>query len=290
MSMSMSTSMPMSTSNRKRLLWLAAALGAELYAIPAQARTSVLEGQPAIRHKLELRERRFEITPTFEATISADFKTTYSFGAKLDYHVNDWFSIGVLGFYGVAVNTGLMDQIVSSLPTTDANYPTPSQATALSHANTMPFHGAVAATFTPWAGKLSAFGKAFVSYDIYVQGGLALAQTQNDFGGDDNATVCDQNCTDPDPNRRVFNDPRNDGPHNAGWNPGLLIGGGVHLFFGGWGALDISIRDYMFTDNPSGLDFFKDDRINDQDRRFLTHLFVGVGFSLYLPAKPAISR
>ena len=37
----------------------------------AQTRTSPLDGQPAVRHKVELRDHRFEITPTFEASISA---------------------------------------------------------------------------------------------------------------------------------------------------------------------------------------------------------------------------
>jgi outer membrane beta-barrel protein len=255
-------------------------------------RTSPLEGQPAIRHKMELRAGRFELTPTFEATISADFKQTYAFGAKLDYHLNDWLSVGALIFYGVDANTGLMDQIVNSLPApgTPNTFPTPTQDQALQHANTMPLHGAVAVTFTPWAGKMGIFGKAFINYDIYIQGGLGFAQTKNDFGGNDTDTICDQNCSDPDPKKQIFNDPRNDGPHNAGFQPGLMVGGGIHLFFNGWAALDISFRDYLFTDNPGGLDYNADLQVTGDDRRFLSHLFVGVGLSMYLPMKENISR
>src|SRR5689334_10087561 len=76
------------------------------------ARESPLEGQPAVRHKYELRASRFEITPTFEASISAYFKHTLSGGLKLEYHINDYLSISAMGFYGASVNTGLMDQIV----------------------------------------------------------------------------------------------------------------------------------------------------------------------------------
>src|SRR5262249_28381067 len=155
----------------------------------------------------------------------ADYRQTYSFGAKLDYHLNDWLSLGALIFYGVNSNTGLMDQIVNSLPApgTPNTFPTPTQDVAQQHANDMPLHGAIAATFTPWAGKMGIFGKAFINFDIYVQGGLAFAQTKNDFGGNDTDTVCDQNCGDIDPANHIFNDPRNDGPHNAGFQAGLMV-------------------------------------------------------------------
>src|SRR5262249_37756663 len=82
----------------------------------AQARESPLADQPAVRHKYELRESRFEITPTFEASISAYFRHTLSGGLKLEYHLTDALSIGGMVFFGASMNTGLMDQIVDSLP------------------------------------------------------------------------------------------------------------------------------------------------------------------------------
>src|SRR5512138_51141 len=81
-------------------------------ALPAAARTPLSE-QPAVRHKYELRQRRFEIAPTFEASVAADFRHTLSGGLKLEYHITDSFSITALGFYGTSVNTGLLDQIVT---------------------------------------------------------------------------------------------------------------------------------------------------------------------------------
>ena len=54
---------------------------------PAFARKSPLEGQPDVRHKYELRQLRFEVAPTFEATVQADYKHTVSGGLKLEYHL-----------------------------------------------------------------------------------------------------------------------------------------------------------------------------------------------------------
>ena len=244
-------------------------------ALPAVAhadRESPLAGQPAVRHKLELREKRLEIAPTFEGSVSADFKYTLSGGVKIEYHLLDWLSFGGLIFYG-----GDM-------------FPTPSRATAEAHANRMPLHGGLGATLTPWAGKLSLFGKIFAHYDIYFSGGFGFAQTKNDFNGDDKATVCDRNCADPDPTKHIFDDPRNDGPHNAGFNPGIQFGGGFHFYFTEFAALDIYLRSYMFADNPAGLDFNGDFKVDDDDRRFLSHLFVGLGVSIYLSPKAAISK
>ena len=257
----------------------------------AQTRVSPLDGQPAVRHKVELREHRFEITPTFEASISAPWKNTLAGGLKLDYHLTDVVSIEGLFFFGTSFNTGLLDQVVDSLPMSpQSNDPSPTKSDALNHANHIPFHGGVGITLTPFFGKLAVFQKSFLAYDIYFSGGFGFAKTENDFSGDDKAVTCDVNCDDPDPTKRIFNDPRNDGPHNAGFNPGVQFGGGLHIYFSDWGALDINVRDYMFGDNPSGLDFNHDSKVDDDDRRFLSHLFVGVGLAIYLPSTAKISR
>jgi hypothetical protein len=46
----------------------------------------------------------------------------------------------------------------------------------------------------------------------------------------------------------------------------------------------------MFADNPAGLDFNGDFKVDDDDRRFLSHLFVGIGVSIYLSPKAEISK
>jgi outer membrane beta-barrel protein len=258
-----------------------------------------LADQPEVRHRIELRASRFEITPTFEASISAYFKHTIAGGLKLEYHINDYLSIGGMVFYGGSFNTGLLDQVIDSLPPAGQEmYPTPSQDVARQHANTIPLHGGAGLTFTPFAGKLAFFSRAFLAYDVYLSAGFGFAKTQNDFKETlpdgtvvgDSDTICDAKCDDPVAANHVFNDPRNDGPHNAGFQPGVQFGGGLHLFFSEVVALDLYVRDYMFTDNPSGLDYNYDYKVDDSDRRFLSHLFFGAGLALFLPPKAKISR
>ncbi len=64
----------------------------------------------------------------------------------------------------------------------------------------------------------------------------------------------------------------------------------MHVFFNDWMALDISLHNYAYVDNPSGLDFNGDRRVDGGDDRVLSHLFFGVGLSFYLPPKAKISR
>src|SRR5262245_35733577 len=88
-----------------------------LPALPALAdRESPLVGQPAVRHRLLLVKRRFELAPAFEASVNADFKHTFSGGLKLELHISDMWSIGAVGFYGTGVDTGLNSRLSSDLP------------------------------------------------------------------------------------------------------------------------------------------------------------------------------
>lgn len=268
------------TTIRKTLPVLLGALAVTAAPSIAHARKSPLAGQVPVRHKQELRMKRFEVAPTFETTVQGDYKHTLSGGVKLEYHLSDSLSVGALLFFGGGIDTKLTEQVRDSLPNPqDPMEPrTPSVDDFDGHLNTIPFHGGLGATFTPFFGKMAIFGKAFVNFDFYVSGGLGFAQTSNSNpDGDD--------CT-----SGTDNDPRNDCPHNAGFNPGIQVGAGLHVYFNKWIALDLSFRNYMFTDNPSGLDFDADLDVDDDDRRFLSHLFFGVGVSMFLPPKAKISR
>ncbi len=267
-----------------RLAPVCAALLASLLAAPlAQAdRKNPLEGQPAVRHRLLLVKQRFEFAPAFESSVNADFQHTFSGGLKLEYHLSDMFSIGAVGFYGKGFNTKLNSRIVDDLPeTTDEGDPTPTHDEWVEHLNEIQAHGAGYLTVTPWYGKLAAFGKFFVNFDFYFSGGVAFAKLKNDCcsfdvdpapGGDlDNGILADR-------------DPNDDPAINDGTRIGAYLGGGIHLFLSNWMALDLTVRSYLFSDNPSGLDFNADLAVTDEDNRFLNHLFMGVGLSFFLPA------
>ena len=267
-----------------RIAKICAALLASLLVVPfaAAERRNPLEGQPAVRHRLLLVKQRFEFAPAFESSVNADFQHTFSGGLKLEYHMTDMFSIGAVGFYGIGTNTKLNSRIVDDLPgDVEDGDPTPTRNQWEEHLNTIPIHGAAYVSVTPWYGKLAAFGKFFVNFDFYFQGGVAYAQLKN---------KCCDFMTDPTPGGDLENgvlpdnDPNDDPAINDGNRIGAYLGGGIHLFLSNWMALDLTVRSYLFSDNPSGLDFNADLAVTEDDNRFLNHLFMGVGLSFFLPS------
>lgn len=258
----------------------------------AQAeRKNPLDGAPAVRGRLLLVKNRFEFTPAFESTINSDFRHTLSGGAKLEYHFSDLISFGGVGFFGTSIDTGLTDKIVSTLPETDPSPmntdadPTPTQTEFTSHLNSMPFHGALFVSVTPWYGKLAAFGKFFVNFDFYFQAGLSFASLTSDCS----SSVCNdanpEGNDNSDPVILPDNNPNDDPVLNDGFKPGIYLGGGIHVFLNDYLALDLTVRNYMFSDNPSGLDFNADLAVTEEDNRFQNHLFMGIGLSVMLPLK-----
>jgi outer membrane beta-barrel protein len=253
----------------------------------AERRLNNLPNDVAVRHRRLLVKKRLEVAPLFESTINADFRHIIGGGLKLEYHFSDMFSIGVIGVGSTALNTKLVERIVPTLEG-NANPMTrePSQDEFKFRLNEMPLHGAAYASVTPWYGKLAAFGQAFVAFDFYFQAGLSFAQLKSD---------CPTNvCTDDAENRPMESvsdlNPNNDIPLNNGTRLGLYLGGGIHVFLNDFIALDLTFRDYAFTDNPSGADVSgprdgPDGSVTKDDNRFVHHLFFGAGVSIMFPTK-----
>lgn len=248
-------------------------------------RQSGLATDVAVRHRRLLVKNRFELAPLFESTINADFRHIVGGGVKLEYHLGDMLSIGVIGVASTSLNTKLVDKIRPTLEmTADPKTREPSQDEFMNRLNTMPIHGAAYISLTPWYGKLAAFSQAYVAFDFYFQAGLSFAQLKSDCP----TNVCSDNGLshlDPATGDTIppDNNPNNDKPLNDGSRIGLYLGGGIHVFLNDFLALDMTVRDYAFTDNPSGADFNADLLVSNADNRFLHHLFFGVGISVMLP-------
>ena len=265
----------------------------------AERRQSGLAADLAVRHRRLLVKNRLEFTPLFESTINADFRHILGGGAKVEYHLGDMFSIGIIGVASTSLDTKLVDKIVPTLMTqaqkqsmmqmTNTYIREPSQEEFTDRLNTMPFHGAAYISLTPWYGKLAAFGQAYVAFDFYFQAGVAFAQLKSNcptmicsdkFPGASH-TITDA-MGNPDTIPPDLN-PNNDPALNDGGRVGLYLGGGIHVFLNDFLALDMTVRDYAFTDNPSGADFNADLFVSRADNRFLHHLFFGAGVSVMLP-------
>jgi outer membrane beta-barrel protein len=257
-------------------------------------RLNSLHRDVAVRHRRLLVKNRFELTPSFESTINPEFQHIVGGGLKLEYHLSDMLSIGAVGIASTQFNTKLTDRIVPTLEDAPNDMTRePSQEEFTSRLNTMPVHGAAYIGITPWYGKLAAFSTAYVAFDFYFQAGVSFAQLKSD---------CPSNiCDDPAPGKPrpgmmagetipPDNNPNNDDPLNNGQRIGLYLGGGLHVFLNDFIALDLAVRDYAFSDNPSGADYNadlfvgKNDATGDDDNRFLHHLFFGAGVSIMLPA------
>src|SRR5215475_13660242 len=139
------------------------AVSAEVYA--EGRRTNTLATDVAVRRRRLLVKNRFEFAPLFESTINADFRHIVGGGAKLEYHLGDMLSIGVIGVASTALDTKLVDKIIPTLMTQQekqamvamgVNVREPSREEYVDRLNTMPFHGAAYASLTPWYGKLAA--------------------------------------------------------------------------------------------------------------------------------------
>lgn len=253
----------------------------------AERRLNTLPGDVAVRHRRLLVKKRIEVAPLFESTINADFRHIVGGGLKLEYHFGDMFSVGVIGVASTALDTKLVDRIVPTLEGS-ANPMTrePSQDEFQLRLNEMPFHGAAYASFTPWYGKLAAFGQAFVAFDFYFQGGVSFATLKSDCP---EAVCSDKASMRPAESPSDLN-PNNDDPLNNGTRLGLYLGGGIHVFLNDFIALDLTFRDYAFQDNPSGADVSgprdgPDGSVTNDDNRFVHHLFFGVGVSIMFPTK-----
>lgn len=259
----------------------------------AERRNNDLKEQPAVRGRRLLVKNRLEVTPLFESTLNAEFQHIVGGGLKLEYHLSDMLSIGGVGVGSTQFNTKLTDRIVPTLEDA-ANDMTrePSQDEFTLRLNTMPFRGAAYVGITPWYGKLAAFSQAYVAFDFYFQAGVSFAQLKSD---------CPTSvCSDTSPGRPrpggpggemipADNNPNNDPPLNSGSRVGLYLAGGIHVFLNDFIALDLTVRDYAFSDNPSGADYNADlfvgtnETTGDDDNRFLHHLFVGAGISIMFP-------
>ena len=274
----------------------------------AERRHNGLAADKAVRHRRLLVKNRFEAAPLFESTINPEYQHIVGGGLKLEYHLSDMISIGGVGVASTQFNTKLTDRVVPTLESgTNTMTLEPSQAEFEDRLNKMPFHGAAYLSVTPWYGKLAAFSQAFVAFDFYFQAGVSFAQLKNNW----NAPQCTASstpttyCEDPSPGKAsanrpggtadmpapADNNPNNDDPQNAGTRVGLYLGGGIHVFLSDFIALDLTVRDYAFSDNPSGADYNadrfvgKNDATGDDDNRFLHHVFFGAGVAIFFPTE-----
>lgn len=283
------------------VLAAALGLGALLAAPRAEAQeiqlTGPLAGAPAVRKLRQYREGRFEIAPTVSFSLLDEYRRTILVGARIQYNIKDWISIGAWGGYGlVSLSTDLTDQIDQTAPrnsrtgvnvnhTSDASGNITGKAPFTDQTAKMQWVVSVPnIQFTPFRGKLAVFQKLFIDTDLYVHGGLGIIglQERGDCGD-----TGQKACSDPGSFALVS---------RVAFAP--TFGLGLNFYTGDFLSIGVEYRALPFAWNRAGFDQrgggtngnFPDLKINSEDRTFKFNQMISIAVGFSFPAAPKISE
>jgi outer membrane beta-barrel protein len=257
------------TSFATAALALVAAVGAPTTA-SAQERKSPLADAPAIRRRVELRDKRFEVGVGMSSTLGQDFYHAVMVTGRLGFHLTDWLALAAVGGYNVTpkFKTSFNERLMEVLPDTKGTDRTPTKQQALDGMNRIGevFGGQL--ELIPFTGKFSLFSKLFMNYDFYAFGGPGVIDFKSD-------TPCpgteSESCA------------------VTGMKVGANFGVGTHLFANDFFALNFEVRDILVRNNPAGRDEDGDGVANDRDLSWDSNIILGLNLMFFLPARPPVS-
>lgn len=247
---------------------------------PAQAeieeRRSPLADSPAIRRRLELRDKRFELGVGTAVTLGQDFYHAALVNLKLAFHINDWLAIG--GYAGINIykdwQTSFGEELLDRLPNTKGpaveDQRTPTKTEALNGMNKIGQIFGLNAEITPFTGKLSLFGSFFANYDMYFLAGPGFINFEADGPA----------CTTP---QRYQSCPI------TGMRIGPSWGTGIHAFVNEIVALNLEFRDVYVKNNASGRDENGTRFTNENDEYWDHNFTLALNVMFFLPTKPRIT-
>jgi hypothetical protein len=281
-----------------KLLTVTAVISAAWLWAPAQAsaapggRKSVLEGEPIVRSKLQLRKFRFQLTPYVGMSLSQPFVHMGYVGARVGLHFADWigaragFGYGVVnvdssllraingGGLPVGVAPGAVDNSVSNgmtcptgstggapcRPVAESLNPAPLLHDFQAGLTRAQWQASVDAVFTPFSGKLGLFSAAFTNYDIYLFGGLGLVGWNKHTS---ERSTADRLQLDTNPESPTFCTSAETGQNDEcilhpvdpdeGVKIGVSFGGGVNLFASNFVSINLEVQDIVTSNNLAGL-------------------------------------
>lgn len=238
-------------------------------------RKSPLADAPAIRHRQELRDGRFEAGLGIGSTMAAEFYHGVFANLRLAYHLSDWLTIsGTLGQNILPdLKTGVTENLESTLKsrsTTDAAAGAPTAKDALGAMNKMNQVFGLQAEVAPITGKFSLFGKTFMHYDMYALGGVGAVNFAADLEKCD-APKASQSCPD------------------IGMKIGGNVGLGMHAYFNKWMALNLEAKDVIVKTNRAGQDATGDDLANDRDLSWGSNWILAMNLTFFFPTVPKIT-
>jgi len=294
----------MNTASRWLLaLGLTLAAGVAQFSQTAEAQdvqvTGPLAGAPAVRKMRIYRDGRFELKPTFGATMNDEFSRTMMVGAQIGYHFTDWLGIHAFFNYGVVgIDTSLTDQVKEKGITTDFNrLNLPNKKKFDKQIGRINYLAGAQATFIPLRGKLALFQALFVDTDFYLFAGAAFA------GVTERKDVKQVGLCDPingTINGACFDSQKQTASRMA---IAPTFGAGLSMFFNDYLALTVEYRAFPFRWNTSGTDeaglnksrkpdssgAFPDGKIDSNDRLSHFNQMFSLGLAFYFPTKAVIT-
>ena len=238
----------------------------------AQERKSPLADAPAIRRRVELRNKRFELGVGLASTVGQDFYNALMLNLRLGFHITDWIGLSVsAGVYNLTPDwrSSFNGQLNSALPTTgDAK--TPSQNNAAAAENRIGQVIMPQLDIVPFTGKFSAFSKLFMNYDVYVLAGPSFVNLVKK-GTIDSSECCKAN------------------PY-IGWKMGANLGVGMHAFVNDYFAINVELHNLMYSNNAAGRDVTGSSDVNSADAQWTYNWMVGLNFMFFLPAQVKVGR
>ena len=267
----------------KRIALSCLSLASIVAAFPQTANAqhkSPLADAPAIRKRVELRDKRFEIGVGAGTTLNETFYHDILLNAHLAFHITDWLSIGGAGIFGVStLATGFNDELLSTL-TSPPQGRAPDAAAAKAGMNKPSSILLGQAEITPFTGKFSLFGKLFAHYDFYIAPGagiVTLAKANSASAQQTRGTATITDCADKSADLTVQTCVVT-GSQLAG-----SVAAGFHSFFNDYFALNVELRDVINKDNPAGRDVNGDEFVDKRDLTWTQHWMVTLGLSVYFP-------
>lgn len=246
---------------------VAMALGLPL-AAQAQERRSPLEDAPAVRRRVELRDKRFEIGVGGGTSVGADFYHAVTVNGRLAFHFTDWLAISAWGAFNVVpdLKTSFHEKLVDALKVPPPNPDrTPTVQEATDGMNRIGEAFAAQLELIPFTGKFGLFSKLFMNYDFYLFGGVGAIDFKAD--GACGARSCPV----------------------TGFKIGGNFGLGMHLFANDFFALNFELRDILVQNNAAGRDANGDMVVNDRDMSWNSNYLFSLNLMFFLPGRATIS-
>jgi outer membrane beta-barrel protein len=261
----------------------------------AQERKSPLAGAPAIRKRVELRDKRFELGAGAAATLGQDFYNAVFVNLRAGFHITDSFGLSLnSGVFNLTpdMKTDFHSQLAKALgtsgrlpnsPNPDPTDKTPTPDDAAAAANRISMFVIPQLDVVPFTGKLALFSKLFMSYDVYVFGGVGAVNLVK-------KGQVDPNYCGPDPTDQSANPAPRCAPY-AGMKLAGSGGVGMHAFVNDYFAINLEVRDLIYKNNASGRDVNGDGVTDKHDLNWTWHNWlIGLNATFFLPAKAKISH